>query len=121
MATGFGGVGHEELFADARRDRKGEERGGFMGSKRAQVLNKNAAEQQITAEQLIREATERANVIRVEPKQDIIGEDELQSYQGRKRKEFEDSLRMNKQHIGTWAKYALFEASMKLQLRKMHC
>ncbi|CAD7970963.1 unnamed protein product [Amoebophrya sp. A120] len=96
-----------------KREKNFEGKTGFMGMKKAQVLNKNAAEQQITAEQLIREATERANVVRLEPKQDIIGEDELQSYQARKRKEFEDSLRMNRQHMGTWAKYAQFEASMK--------
>ncbi|CAD7972605.1 unnamed protein product [Amoebophrya sp. A25] len=95
----------------AKRQRT--EQQGFMGNKKAQVLNKNAAEQQITAEQLIREATERANVIHIEPKQDIIGEDELQAYQGRKRKEFENALRMNKNNMGTWTKYATFEASMK--------
>ena len=44
------------------------------------------------------------------PREHITDIEELSSYQGRKRKEFEDSIRKQRQHIGTWIKYAKWEA-----------
>jgi hypothetical protein len=68
--------------------------------KRGMVRNKSAAERQITAEQLVREATERATVVHTEPVQKIEGEDELRAYQVRKRTEFENELRRERHHMG---------------------
>merc|ERR1719502_421898 len=81
--------------------------------KAAQVRNKNAAPQQITAEQLLREAVDRQEQEAEVPKQRIIDEDELQMYRVRKRKEFEDVIRMQRQNIGAWIKYATWEASQQ--------
>ena len=38
---------------------------------------------------------------------------ELEQYRMYKRKEFEDSIRRQRQHMGTWTKYALWEAEQK--------
>jgi len=81
--------------------------------KAAAVRNKNAAPQQITAEQILREAVDRGAEEAVPPKQRIIDEDELQMYRVRKRKEFEDVIRMQRQNIGAWIKYATWEASQQ--------
>merc|ERR1719379_776445 len=99
---------------NARQRQRREDTTG-MG-KQAQVRNKSASEQQITAEQLLREATDRqvddeANVIA--PQQRIADEDELMMYRVRKRKEFEDHIRRQRQNVGTWIKYAAWEASQQ--------
>merc|ERR1719379_2128403 len=99
---------------NARQRQRREDTTG-MG-KQAQVRNKSASEQQITAEQLLREATDRqvddeANVIA--PQQRIADEDELQMYRVRKRKEYEDIIRRQRQNVGTWIKYATWEASQQ--------
>ena len=44
------------------------------------------------------------------PREHITDVDELASYQARKRKEYEDSIRKQRDHIGTWLKYAKWEA-----------
>jgi len=81
--------------------------------KAAAVRNKNPAPQQITAEQLLREAVDRGENESVPPRQRIVDEDELQMYRVRKRKEFEDVIRMQRQNIGAWCKYAAWEASQQ--------
>lgn len=43
------------------------------------------------------------------PKQTIIDKDELDDYQLRKRKEFEDGIRRNRFQVTTWMKYARWE------------
>jgi len=79
-------------------------------SQRLQVKNKAPAPVQITAEQLIREAKERElEVIPPPPKQKISDPTELADYRLRKRKEFEDNLRKNRQNISHWLKYASWE------------
>jgi crooked neck len=45
------------------------------------------------------------------PRQKITDPDELAAYRSRKRKEFEDTIRMQPQHLGTWIKYAQWEES----------
>jgi len=80
---------------------------------RTMVKNKMPNTQQITAEQLVREATERAGHELPESKQRIMGQDELQSYRVRKRKEFEDQLRRQRHHMGQWVKYAQWEANQQ--------
>jgi crooked neck len=83
-------------------------------SRVAQVKNRSAAPIQITAEQLLREAKERQLEEKPRaPKQYIADNEELQLYRQSKRKDFEDQIRHQRQFIGTWCKYALWEASQK--------
>ena len=42
----------------------------------------------------------------------VMDQDELKDYKYRMRKEFEDKLRMQKHHMGTWIKYAEWEANI---------
>jgi len=81
--------------------------------KQAVVRNKTANPQQITAEQLLREAVDRQEDEAKPPRQRIADEDELQMYRVRKRKEFEDIIRRQRQNIGAWTKYAQWEASQQ--------
>eukprot|EP00386_Alphamonas_edax_P015313 GDKI01046813.1.p1 GENE.GDKI01046813.1~~GDKI01046813.1.p1 ORF type:complete len:701 (+),score=256.80 GDKI01046813.1:78-2105(+) len=87
-------------------------RGRTMG-KVAAVKNKTPAPVQITAEQLLREAVERQADEAVAPKQRIVDAEELQDYRVRKRKEYEDYIRRQRQNIGMWIKYAMWEAEQK--------
>jgi len=79
-----------------------------------QVKNRAPAPIQITAEQLLREAKERQleDVPRA-PKQYIADKEELQEYRQNKRKDFENQIRRQRHHIGTWCKYGLWEAQQK--------
>lgn len=78
------------------------------------VKNRAPAPIQITAEQLLREAKERKlEEAPKAPKQFIADNEELQLYRQGKRKDFEDQIRRQRQHLGTWCKYALWEASQK--------
>ena len=47
------------------------------------------------------------------PKQYIADSEELTLYRQTKRKDFEDMIRRQRQHMGTWCKYALWEATQK--------
>ena len=83
-------------------------------SRNLQVKNRAPAPIQITAEQLLREAKERGlEDAPKAPRQYIADNEELQLYRQNKRKDFEDQIRRQRQHIGTWCKYALWEASQK--------
>ncbi|KAI9290909.1 TPR-like protein [Neoconidiobolus thromboides FSU 785] len=75
------------------------------------VKNKNAAEIQITAEQILREAKERTEGIPVPPKQKITDPEELADYKLSKRTGFENSIRKNRLNIGSWIRYAAWEES----------
>lgn len=79
----------------------------------AAVRNKTANPQQVTAEQLLREAVDRQEKEAKPPKQYIADEDELMMYKVRKRKEYEDVIRMQRANIGAWVKYAQWEASQQ--------
>ena len=82
--------------------------------KNAKVKNKMAAEVQITAEQLLREAKDRQlEKVPDPPKQPITDEEELKDLQLRKRKQFEDSIRKNRNLLRNWIKYAQWEESQK--------
>eukprot|EP00501_MAST-03F_sp_TOSAG23-6_P000282 GSMAST32.ASY1.ANO1.288.1 assembled CDS len=59
--------------------------------------NRAPAPIQITAEQILRESRERAN------------QEELDDYRMGKRTEFENEIRRQRTHIGTWMKYAKWE------------
>ncbi|RKP09089.1 hypothetical protein THASP1DRAFT_34492 [Thamnocephalis sphaerospora] len=75
------------------------------------IKNKNPAPVQITAEQLMREAHEFREVAIAAPRQKITDKEELAEYQMDKRRSFEDMLRRNRIHVGTWLNYAAWEQS----------
>ena|SRR2546423_3653422 len=60
------------------------------------VKNKAPAPQQISAEQLLREAVDRQEPGLQAPTQRFADLEELHEFQGRKRKEFEDYIRRNR-------------------------
>mmetsp|Transcript_18676 Transcript_18676/g.38182 ORF Transcript_18676/g.38182 Transcript_18676/m.38182 type:complete len:688 (-) Transcript_18676:34-2097(-) len=80
------------------------------------VKNRAPAQMQITAEQLLREAAERqdltANNMAVVTNK-VNDAEEYQSQLRLRRKGFEDEIRRQREHIGTWIKYAKFEESNK--------
>jgi crooked neck len=74
------------------------------------VKNRAAAPIQITAEQIIVEARDRSEAQQPPPpRRHITDPQELAEYRMRTRKEFEDKLRMQRQHIGVWLNYAKWE------------
>ncbi|KAM5442156.1 NineTeen Complex (NTC) component [Microsporum ferrugineum] len=77
------------------------------------VKNKAAAPQQISAEQLLREAVDRQEPSLQAPTQRFADLEELHEYQGRKRKEFEDYVRRNRINMNNWMKYAQWELEQK--------
>ncbi|EDK98626.1 mCG119911 [Mus musculus] len=80
----------------------------------AQVKNKAAAEVQITAEQLLREAKERElELLAPPPQQKITDAEEFNDYKLRRRKAFEENLRQKRTVISNWIKYAQWEESLK--------
>ncbi|RKO91577.1 hypothetical protein BDK51DRAFT_36289 [Blyttiomyces helicus] len=79
----------------------------------ASVKNKNPAAVQITAEQILREASERQDADAAVPTQKITDREELDEYKLRKRKTFEDVIRRNRMNIGAWLKYAAWEESQE--------
>ena len=76
------------------------------------IKNYAPAEIQVTSEQLIRESIQYQLDEHKPAKVRITDPDELDDYKYRMRKNFEDSLRMQKHHMGTWLKYAEWEASI---------
>lgn len=101
-------------MADAPpKGRKGRPEDTTGMGKQALVRNKTANPQQVTAEQLLREAVDCQSKEAVAPAQRIVDEDELQMYRVRKRKEFEDVIRRQRQNIGAWVKYAQWEAAQQ--------
>lgn len=76
----------------------------------AKVKNRAPAPIQITAEQIVREAKERVDKAVKAPREHITDLEELKDYQMRKRKEYEDQIRKQRQFIGNWLKYAKWEA-----------
>jgi crooked neck len=79
----------------------------------AEVRNRAVAEQQITAEQLLRDAAAlQTDEVRA-PKQRIVDEDELLQYRVAKRKNFENVLRRQRMSINVRIKYAHWEASQQ--------
>jgi len=79
-------------------------------NKTALVKNRAPAPIQISAEQLLREAKDRK--IELEhhvPRQQITDTEELVEYRMRRRKEYEDQIRMQRHHLGNYIKYASWE------------
>jgi len=77
------------------------------------VKNKAPAPQQISAEQLLREAVDRQEEKVAAPTQRFADLEELHEYQGRKRKEFEDYVRRNRVNMNNWMRYAAWELEQK--------
>ena len=77
------------------------------------IRNKTPNPIQTSAEQLLQEAQIHQNKEVRPPMQRIVDEEELESYKLTKRKEFEDNLRMQRHHMGTWIKYATWEESLQ--------
>lgn len=77
------------------------------------VKNKAAAPQQISAEQLLREAVDRQEPALHAPTQRFADLEELHEFQGRKRREFEDHIRRNRINMGNWMRYAAWELEQK--------
>lgn len=86
---------------------------GKRAAEKAQVKNKSAAPQQITAEQLLREAVDSQRQERGPPRITFADETELNNYRLGKRKDFEESLRLKRNNIGIWLKYARWEEEQK--------
>ena len=79
-----------------------------------QVKNKQPAPMQVTAEQILREARERQEDENyTAPAQKITDPEELAVYRLKERKHFEDRLRMSRNAMGTWLKYAAFEEAQR--------
>ena len=69
---------------------------------------------QITAEQLLREAKEKQlEYVAPPPRQKISDPEELAEYRMKKRKEFEDAIRKNRQKMVNWVKYAHWEETQQ--------
>jgi len=77
------------------------------------VKNKAPAPQQISAEQLLREAVDRQEPGLVAPTQRFADLEELHEFQGRKRKEFEDYVQRNRINMNNWMRYAAWELEQK--------
>src|SRR6201996_7380061 len=77
------------------------------------VKNKASAPQQISAEQLLREAVDRQEPALTQPTQRFADLEELHEFQGRKRKEFEDYVRRNRINMNNWMRYAQWELEQK--------
>jgi len=84
-----------------------------MNQNNPQVKNKTAAPIQISAEQLLREASDRQDPGLQAPTTKFADLEELHEYQGRKRKEFEDYVRRNRLNLGNWMRYAQWEVEQK--------
>ncbi|KAK9828970.1 hypothetical protein WJX72_003124 [[Myrmecia] bisecta] len=77
------------------------------------VKNKQPADRQITAEQILREAKELQEQDFKPPKQTIADPTELAEYRLRKRKEYEDLVRRVRWNQSVWMKYAQWEETQK--------
>ena len=82
--------------------------------------NFSPAPQQISAEQLLREAVDRQEPGLQAPTQRFADLEELHEFQGRKRKEFEDYVRRNRINMNNWMRYAQWELEQKEFRRLVH-
>ncbi len=76
------------------------------------VKNQQAADVQITAEQLIRDSQAYRMDDHLPPKMKITDKQEEFEYKYRMRNELEEKVRRQPHHMGNWIKYAEWEASM---------
>ena len=78
-----------------------------------QVKNRAPAPIQISAEQIIREASDRQEKHVMDPVVKVHDAEEYQSHLRDRRKHFEDNIRYRRDDIGNWVKYARFEEENK--------
>lgn len=79
-------------------------------AKPVQVKNRSAAAIQITAEQIVLEARDRAMAAAPPPpKRHIADVAELREHRTSVRKDFEAKIKFNKNNLGTWLRYAKWE------------
>ena len=79
--------------------------------RKASTKNREFADIQITAEQLIRESIQNKVPDYKPPKMTIQDEEELQSFRLSKRSDFEKSVTRDRQNMNKWIKYAQWEES----------
>lgn len=77
------------------------------------VTDKSTNHVQITAEMILKDPQLHVMGEFVIPMTRIMDEHELREYKATKRKEFEDKIRKQKHHMGTWIKYALWEEALQ--------
>jgi len=77
------------------------------------VKNKAPAPQQISAEQLLREAVDRQEPSLTAPTHRFADLEELHEHQSRKRTDFENYVRRNRLNMGNWFRYAAWELEQK--------
>jgi crooked neck len=75
------------------------------------IKNKSAAKTQITAEQILRDAQQFVEPPTIVPRQVIQSEEDLAEYRGDKRRSYENGIRANRNNMGCWKRYALWEAT----------
>jgi crooked neck len=97
----------------AKQNKAAEPRTGSRVGHTTTVKSRAPAAVQITAEQIMREAQTFVENPFEAPRQTIADGDELQDYRAEQRKKFEDSIRRTRMNIGTWIKYAAWEAAQK--------
>ena len=83
----------------------------------SRIKNKAAAPVQISAEMLLKEASEHQMVKEKAPTTRFHDEEELKEFQGRKRSEFEKYVRIAPERLHNWSRYAEWEASQKDLMR----
>lgn len=76
-----------------------------------QVKNRAPADVQVTAEQILVEARAHQEQPAKPPQQHVMDTEELQEFRAKRRKEFEDKIRMRSGHVGTYIQYAQWEES----------
>lgn len=77
-----------------------------------QVKNKSAAPVQISAEQLLREATERLGGEGETKRKAFVDGGNSYEHKQQQRTKFEDGIRRNRERIGNWVQYARFEEGL---------
>lgn len=78
-------------------------------SPETETSNRNGSENQITSEQILKEAYENRKLGFEKPKHTIQDLEELESYQRNKRGEYEQHLNKNRLDYGQWTRYAKWE------------
>lgn len=76
------------------------------------VKNKAPAPIQITAEQLLREATDRLAGDTDSTKKAVLDKENTYEFKLKKRQQYEDIIRHNRDRIGAWIQYARFEEGL---------
>lgn len=81
--------------------------------KAPKIRDKTPNSIQITAEQIIADPEIHKLDTITMPLQHLIGQDEVNGYKDKKRKEFEDQLRRQRFHLGLWIRYAEWEGMLQ--------